>query len=315
MNAWGLAKDEFTTNGNFPTQMYVREARRMISDYVMTEADCRWERKCDDPVGLGAYNMDSHNCQRIAQGGFARNEGDVQVGVSGPYPVSYRSIIPKAEQATNLLVPVCLAASHIAYGSIRMEPVFMSMGQSAATAAALAIDRKSTVQKVDYAKLRQRLETDAQILEWTGPTKRAATGIDPKSLPGLVLDDTQAELKGEWTQSSVVRSLGTAYHHDANAGKGACTATFRPDIREAGEYELLLLYPSHENRASNVPVAIAIDGAATKTVTINQKKAGPNSEASLGTFRLPVGKSVTITISNAATDGYVIVDGLQLVKK
>src|SRR5204862_673957 len=113
--------------------------------------------KCEDPVGMGAYNMDSHNCQRLVQGGFARNEGDVQVGVAGPYPVSYRSIVPKADQADNLLVPVCLAASHIAYGSIRMEPVFMIMGQSAATAAVFAIDAQIPVQKVEYAKLRDRL--------------------------------------------------------------------------------------------------------------------------------------------------------------
>lgn len=169
INGWGLARDEFAATGHFPPQMYVREARRMISDYVMTEADCRWARKCDDPIGLGAYNMDSHNCQRIVRDAWVRNEGDVQVAVKGPYPVSYRSIVPKAAQADNLLVPVALAASHIAYGSIRMEPVFMVMGQSAATAAVLALDGKSTVQAVNYAKLRERLLADGQILEWAAP--------------------------------------------------------------------------------------------------------------------------------------------------
>src|ERR1051325_4198721 len=171
INDWGLAADEFLDNAYFPPQMYVREARRMISDYVMTEADCRWQRKADDPVGLGAYGMDSHNCQRLVQDGFVRNEGDVQVGVSGPYPVSYSSIVPKQAECDNLLVPVCLAATHIGYGSIRMEPVFMAMGQSAATAAALALDARVPVQKVDYPKLRARLLADGQVLEWTGDRK------------------------------------------------------------------------------------------------------------------------------------------------
>jgi hypothetical protein len=315
VNKWGLAKDEFAATGHFPPQMYVREARRLISDYVMTEADCRWERKADDPVGLGAYGMDSHNCQRLVQGGFVRNEGDVEVGVAGPYPVSYRAIVPKAGQADNLLVPVCLAGSHIAYGSIRMEPVFMAMGQSAATAAALAIDAKTTVQKLDYAALKTRLLADGQILEWTGPARKASTNIDPKSLPGLVLDDPQAEFKGEWTHSSASRSVGPGYQHDGNADKGAKTATFRPALKEAGEYEIFLLYPPLENRASNVPVTIQPEGGAAKTVTVNEKRAGEKNEASLGSYSLQAGKSVTITISNAGTDGHVIVDGVQLIKK
>ena len=132
MNTWGPCQDEFQDTGGWPNQLYVREARRMISDCVMTERHCRGAIKAEDAVGLGAYNMDSHNCQRIAKNGRAENEGDVQVGVS-PYPISYRSIVPKASQCENLFVPVCLAASHIAYGSIRMEPVFMILGQSAAT--------------------------------------------------------------------------------------------------------------------------------------------------------------------------------------
>jgi hypothetical protein len=169
---WGFAKDEFPETGHFPSQMYVREARRMISDYVMVEDHCRWKKKAEDPVALGAYGMDSHNCQRIVQNGVVRNEGNTEVGVSGPYGISYRSLVPKASQAENLLVPVCLAASHIAYGSIRMEPVFMATGQSSATAAALAIDAGVPVQKVDYAKLRERLLADAQILEWTGAVKK-----------------------------------------------------------------------------------------------------------------------------------------------
>jgi hypothetical protein len=166
MRTWGPARDEFPDTGNWPHQLYIREARRMVSDYVMTEHNCRGQQKAEDPVGLGAYGMDSHNCQRIAKASHVENEGDVQVGGFPPYPVSYRSIMPKAAECENLLVPVCLSATHIAYGSIRMEPVFMILGQSAATAAVLAIDNKSSVQKLPYESLRGRLLADRQILKW-----------------------------------------------------------------------------------------------------------------------------------------------------
>jgi hypothetical protein len=165
MTRWGPAKDEFPDTAGWPNQLYVREARRMISDYVMTEHNCRGARVAEDPIGLGAYNMDSHNVQRIVKGGRTENEGDVQVSVK-PYPISYRSIVPKQQQCENLFVPVCLAASHIAYGSIRMEPVFMILGQSAATAASMAIDENIAVQNVDYVKLRGRLLADKQVLAW-----------------------------------------------------------------------------------------------------------------------------------------------------
>jgi len=162
---WGLCRDEFETTGHWPHQLYVREARRMIGDVVMTEHHCRGERRVDDSVGLAAYGMDSHNVQRYVLDGAARNEGDVEVGVAGPYPVSYRAIVPRRAEATNLLVPVALSASHIAYGSIRMEPVFMILAQSAATAASLALDGNGVVQDVPYARLRERLLADGQVLE------------------------------------------------------------------------------------------------------------------------------------------------------
>ena len=138
-------------------------------------ANCRGSRVAEDSVGLAAYTMDSHNIQRyVTADGHVRNEGDVQVGGFPPYPISYRSIVPKAAECSNLLVPVCLSASHISYGSIRMEPVFMVLGQSAATAAGLAIEENVAVQKVDYRKLRARLLRDEQVLDWAGPRRSNA---------------------------------------------------------------------------------------------------------------------------------------------
>ncbi|HMR20459.1 MAG TPA: FAD-dependent oxidoreductase, partial [Sphingobacterium sp.] len=161
---WGYPKDEYTEHGHFTPQLYVREGRRMIGEYVMTEHNCRGHEVVGDPVGMAAYTMDSHNVQRIVVNGMVKNEGNVEVGKFPPYPISYRAIVPKATECTNLLVPVSLSASHIAFGSIRMEPVFMILGQSAAIAAVHAIDQKSTVQNIDYGKLRSELLKQEQIL-------------------------------------------------------------------------------------------------------------------------------------------------------
>ncbi len=169
MQEWGLTRDEFLDTGGWPHQLYVREARRMVSEYVMTERNCRESLELPDGVGLAAYTMDSHNCQRFVKDGVAHNEGDVQEGGFSPYPIAYRSLVPKAEQCENLLAPVCLSASHIAYGSIRMEPVFMVLGHSAATAAAMAIDSDVAAQKIDVAALQERLRAEKQILKWSAP--------------------------------------------------------------------------------------------------------------------------------------------------
>jgi len=172
MQSWGLANDEFRDTGGWPHQLYIREARRMISDYVMTEHNCRDSLKLPDAVGLAAYTMDSHNCQRIVKNGHVENEGDTQIGGFPPYPIAYRSIIPKSGECENLLVPVCLSATHIAYGSIRMEPVFMVLGQSSAVAASEAIDEKVSLQTVSVEALQARLLAERQVLEWTGNSRK-----------------------------------------------------------------------------------------------------------------------------------------------
>jgi hypothetical protein len=165
MGKWGLAADEFTDNGNWPRQLYIREARRMTGVYVTTENEVTNKREVPSPVGMGSYGMDSHNIQRyVTADGRVQNEGDVQVKLKLPYSISYGSILPKPTECTNLLVPVCVSASHIAFGSIRMEPVFMILGQSAALAASLAIDNGLPVQDISYADLKKQLIDRGQIL-------------------------------------------------------------------------------------------------------------------------------------------------------
>lgn len=165
INQWGLPRDEFKDNGGWPHQLYIREARRMIGEGVMTEHETLSKRDVPQPVGMGSYTLDAHHAQRyVTPEGFVQNEGDIGVHAKQPYRISYGAIIPKKAECRNLLVPVCVSSSHIAYGSIRMEPVFMILGQSAATAAVLAINTGKAVQDVDYNLLKAQLLKDKQRL-------------------------------------------------------------------------------------------------------------------------------------------------------
>lgn len=166
MQKWGLAKDEFTDNGNWPQQLYIREARRMVGDFVMTEGHTLSERPVNRSIGMGSYSLDSHNAQRyVTEEGYVQNEGDIGVHPKKPYSIDYGAIVPKKGEAKNLLVPVCVSATHTAFGSIRMEPVFMILGESAASAAVLSINKKTSVQELPYTDLRKQLLADKQVLE------------------------------------------------------------------------------------------------------------------------------------------------------
>jgi hypothetical protein len=302
--SFGLMAGEFPETGGWPHELYVREGRRMISDYVMTEANCTSRIKAEDSVGLASYTMDSHNCQRVVIDGVVRNEGDVQTGVPRPYPVSYRSLVPKESQCTNLFVPVCLSSSHMAYGSIRMEPVFMILGQSSATAASMAIDANIPVQKVDYAKLRERLLADKQALEWTGPSTVAHIS-DPEPPGGVLVGHSAAKSTGEWLTSAVAD-----YLHDGNAGKGTKSITYTPELPADGAYDIWLRWPKNANRATNVPVEI-VSAAGTETVKVNQREKG--GWVKIATAKFKAGKSGSLTISNKDTDGHVVADAVKWV--
>jgi hypothetical protein len=206
-----------------------------------------------------------------------------------------------------------MAATHISYGSIRMEPVFMVLGQSSATAAAMAIDAGTSVQAVDYGKLRQRLLADKQVLVWTGPRPASSTSIDPSKPPGLVLDDDQAEKRGEWSKSTSIGGyVGSQYLHDNNEQKGDLSATYKFTLKEPGTYEVRIAYTANPNRATNVPVVIRHAGGEAKA-TIDQKAAPKIDKMfhSLGQHQFD--KEATVVISNAGTNGYVVIDAVQLV--
>ena len=315
---WGLAKDEFTDNGHWPHQIYVREARRMTADVVVNENHLKRKIPTPRSVGMGSYNMDSHNVQRIvvkdADGkAYVRNEGDVQVNPGRPYPIEYGSIIPKKDQCTNLLVPVCVSCTHIAYGSIRMEPVFMILGQSAATAASLAIDQKIAVQDVAYADLSAKLLADGQVLDRAAGPK--AIRREGKELPGITVDDADAKVTGTWTESVASTSfIGTGYRHDAKGEHGPATARFEAKLSKPGKYEIFLALVPNINRATNAPVTIAHAGGNT-VLKVNLRDKTANNLLSLGVYTFDASHPASVTIGNQDADGYIVIDAVNWVPK
>lgn len=306
---FGLPKDEFTDTGGWPHQVYIREGRRMISDLVMTEQHTFGREFVEKPVSLGSYGTDAHEIRRIEKDGIVVREGKIARGRDGfgPYQIGYGAIIPRREECENLFVTFALSASHSAFASIRMEPPFMITSQSAATAASVAIDDDVAVQDVDFEKLKKRLLDDGQILEWNNPPR-------PK-LTGIVLDDSESEFNGEWHLSNAAVSLvGTCYWHDGRKGQGTKSVTFSPKIEKSGRYDVRLLYTAHENRASNAKVVLKT-AEGVKRLTMNQRlpRLVEGQPRSLGVFKFEKGKVTDITLLNEGADGFVSVDGLQLV--
>ncbi|MDF1814097.1 MAG: FAD-dependent oxidoreductase [Verrucomicrobiales bacterium] len=308
MKTWGLPKDEFEENGNWSHQLYIREARRMRGDFVMTENELRKISPTPDSVGMGSYSIDSHNVQRhIDENGFVQNEGDIGVSTRGPYQIAYGSLTPRQEQCENLLVPVCVSSTHIAFGSIRMEPVFMILAQSAAFAAGIAIDGDLPVQEVPYTELKKLLLDAGQVLKYDGPIS-GGKGKPLSEVEGIVVDDEKAELTGPWKASSSNGPfVGFGYRHDNNKNKGEMTAAFTTTIEKAGTYSIRVSYPKNNNRASNMQVTVG-----DKTVLVNQRRVPTfNPFHEVGIFNFEAGDTSTVTISNKGTDGHVIIDSVQ----
>ena len=321
MNRWGLAKDEFKDNGNWPHQIYVREARRMVGSFVMTELHLRDLKETPHSVGMGSYNMDSHNVQRyVAKDekgrAYVLNEGDIQVNPGGPYQISYDSLVPKKRECTNLLVPVCISSSHIAFGSIRMEPVFMILGQSAATAAVLCMESDLDVQSLPYDVLQTRLLADGQVLELERKNIVSyGEGIDTTSLTGVLIDGEKIKFTGDWVRSSSLRPfVGGSYHHDGNTGKGMRTAVFPFQVKRNGLHEVLVSFLPHGNRAGEVRYEVET-AKGKQVVKLDQRKKsdGDNLWHSLGSFQFIGEKEYSVTVSNEDTEGFVIVDSARII--
>jgi hypothetical protein len=308
-NQWGLAKDEFTDNDYWPYALYVREARRMIGEYVMRQNDCTQHITKSDSIGMGSFIMDSHAVQRLVDhDGSVIDEGNFDVPVR-PYQIPYRSLVPQKGQCENLLVPVCMSASHVAYGSIRMEPQYMIMGQACGLAAVQSLRTKKSVQDIDVAALQAKLREQKQVLDLPLPPG----SIELKDLAGIVVDDADAQYTGEWIGSSSSGCIDGMYHHDGNEAKGTKSARFEVRVPKNGQYEVRFAYATASNRATNVPVKVThADGE--QTITVNEKQAPTLDKAfvSLGKFHFTADKPAIVTVTTEGTDGYVVVDAVQL---
>jgi hypothetical protein len=312
-NRWGLPKDEFKDNGHWPHQIYVREARRMVGAFVMTENELTKKQPTPDSVGMGSYTIDSHNVRRyVTPEGHVQNEGDIGVPIS-PYSIAYGSLVPKRGEIANLFAPVACSATHIAYGSIRMEPVFMILGQSAATAAAMAIEGNLAVQDVPYAALRARLLADGQVLEHESSKlkpKGHGSAKPAAALPGVTVDDDEATLSGEWKQSSANGGfVGAGYRHDDRGAKGAMSATFATKLPKTGKHEVFLTIVPNANRATNAKVSILHAGGQTERV-VNLSKGPENRLVSLGIYDFSDRTDARVIVSNEGADGYVLIDAV-----
>lgn len=302
VSRFGWAKDEFVDNDNFPTQLYVREARRLNGEYIMTQKNCQGEETVGDAIGLAAYGMDSHNCQRIVVNGMVKNEGDVEYHGFPPYPISYKSITPKREECTNLLVPVCVSSTHIAFGSIRMEPVFMVLGQSAGVASALAIDEGKSVQEIDVTNLRRILRENPYL---------------DGSTPEILVDESEIDKtggSGHWRTN-----FGAHYKRSFVCSDNRLKDTsfdFVPVIKKTGKYEVYFYCTAQAD--SEMPDVMAFEIAHQKgrsQVEIQPKKSKA-AWVSLGTYTFNKGYwDSLIRIDGNRSKGPLFADAILLVPK
>lgn len=306
MLQYGYPKDEYLENNHWTPQMYVREARRMVGDYVMTEANCVGKEVVPDGVGLAAYTMDSHNCQRLVVNGMVKNEGNVEIGGFDPYPISYRALIPKKTECTNLFVPVCLSASHIAYGSIRMEPVFMVLGESSAMAAAMAIDKNIAVQDLPVKELQKALAINPYA-----DGRTADILVDNR-------DSSHVKTSGHWNIKKG-GGYGPDFLIDSLQADEGSFVRFTPAIKDNGRYELYTYFPKLKD-VSGQTIFDIFDGSRHTEKIINKddiEVIGQTSGewVSLGEFSLPTGKSAYVQVSGKSADGIIIADAILFIKK
>jgi hypothetical protein len=299
MLQWGYPKDEYVQTDHWTPQLYVREARRMLGAYVMTQANCQAKEVVTDGVGMAAYTMDSHNCERIVVNGMVKNEGDVQLKGVQPYPIAYRSITPKETECSNLLVPVCLSASHMAYGSIRMEPVFMVLAQSAAVASCMAIDGHTSVQAVNVKKLQAALKNNP---------------LADNSIPEILVDNEDAQVTGEWKKETIG---GYGPSLLINTTKEAATAVFTPVIQKAGRYHIYFYYPKLPEVTVTMQITV-FNGGKTINTTFNKNEVKVVGQTSgewvlLADTSLPAGKKAYVQVSNEGADGAVVADAVLFV--
>jgi hypothetical protein len=310
---YGYAKDEFTDNHNWPYLLYVREGRRMIGAYVMKQQDAFENVKKQDVIGMGSYFMDSHDVQKtITPESELIIEGGLHHIPYKPYQIPYTSLIPQQAYCENLLVTICMSASHVIYGSLRMEPVFMITGDAAGTAAALAIKNKVPVQKVNISALQEKLALHGQIFD----IRLNPDSYLPKSkFDGIIVDDFEAEEIGKWTWGRSQRSLPFlvgGYQTITQSPVETASYTFKPALDKSGVYQVYIMYVAGKDRATKVKITVnTAEGEKTAYVDMTQKPADGYWYL-LGKYRFNKGKENSIKISNEGEGGIVCADAVRL---
>ena len=312
---YGLAKDEFADNGNWPYQLYIREGRRMKGEYVMVQQDA-WENPTKkDAVAIGSYFLDCHLVSSIlTPKGDLVEEGNFPYTPYRPYEIPYRSLTPKKAQCENLLVPTCLSASHVIMASLRMEPVYMMLGQASADAAALAIAGGTAVQDVDVKALQDLLKSQKQIIKYKTPGDMF---IDPARLEGVVMDDSELGLHEDlWAHStSQGPFLKYNYRFAPTSPNGKLEAVFAPTL-EKGKYEVQIMYSASDNRVKSADITVSDKKGNHKCpvdMTVRGKVEG--IWYSLGTYSHDPKKPIKVTFTNKGEGGVVVVDGVRFIKK
>ena len=304
-SSWGLAADEFTDTGGWPWQIYVREARRMVGDYVMSQSNFESRVTAPDGVCLARYDIDSHGVQRVVSGGWSRWEGGVGGSPPFPYPISYRSIVPKSNECQNIFSTFALSASHVAFASCRMEPVFMMTSHAAGVAAAFALDDNVAVQNLSYAKLAAQLRADGLMLNWAAASS---------STNGIILDETDSGTtnSGSWTPGANAGGWNGDYLLDGiGVNKPIRWLRYTPTLPTNGTYEVYAWWVESSNRATNT-IYDVVHATGTNRIFVNQRLSS-GGWFKLLTTNFVVGQSNGIIIRNdgTATNNYVVADAVR----
>jgi hypothetical protein len=304
MQLWGYPKDEYLDNNHWSPQLYIREARRLVGDVVMNQNHCQGREVVTDDIGYAAYTMDSHNCDRLVVNGMVKNEGNVEVGGFPPFPISYRAIIPKRNEVDNLLVPVCLSASHIAFGSIRMEPVFMVLGQSAAVAACIAIDKKIKVQEVRASAIKAILKANPKA-DFRKP-----------DLVSQVADSTAVQMEGNW-KKIIAKGYGK-YHLENNSKKADEYVKFNFNPKaSSGSYKAYYYFPKGKSNNKTVQLAI-YNGKEMKMISLRLDEVKIQGQTSstwveIGEFEFSFANNPYIKVLTTDAIGVVVANAILLV--
>jgi hypothetical protein len=304
MQLWGYPKDEYLDNNHWSPQLYIREARRLVGEVVMNQNHCQGREVVTDDIGYAAYTMDSHNCDRLVVNGMVKNEGNVEVGGFPPFPISYRAIIPKRNEVDNLLVPVCLSASHIAFGSIRMEPVFMVLGQSAAVAACIAIDKKIKVQEVRASAIKAILKVNPKA-DFRKP-----------DLVSQVADSTAVQMEGNW-KKIIAKGYGK-YHLENNSKKADEYVKFNFNPKaSSGSYKAYYYFPKGKSNNKTVQLAI-YNGKEMKMISLRLDEVKIQGQTSstwveIGEFEFSFANNPYIKVLTTDATGVVAANAILLV--